>query len=438
MQRIDALICPRWTIRVAPGAFVEHDLAVAVDDGRIVAILPEREATESFSPVARHDRPGHVLLPGLVNAHCHAGMTLLRGYGEGLPLERWLSERIWPAEGRWVSREFVADGTRLGIAEMLRGGVTCFSDMYYFPDVVGEAALECGIRAVLGMIALDAPTPWAATPEEYIHKGLAVHDRFKGEPLITTTFAPHAPYTVGDATLRRIRQLADELDVPVHTHLHETVSEVADAVAATGRRPLERLAELGLVTPALIGVHATQLTDADIACLAESGASIVHCPRSNMKLASGGCRVAALRSAGVNVALGTDSAASNNRLDMWSELQQAALLANHVAQSATALSAAAAIEMATIDGARALNRADEIGSLVPGKAADLVCVRLEDLAHEPVLDPLAALVYSAARTDVTDVWVAGEHLVAGGEHTRIDTNALVGAARQWGERLVRE
>jgi 5-methylthioadenosine/S-adenosylhomocysteine deaminase len=438
MQRIDALICPRWTVRVDPGAAVETDLAVAVNDGRIVAVLPASEASARFAPVARHERPGHVLLPGLVNAHCHAAMTLLRGYAEGLPLEGWLNDRIWPAEARWLSREFVADGTRLAIAEMLRGGVTCFSDMYYFPDVVGEVALECGIRAVLGMIALDLPTPWAATPEEYIHKGLAVHDRFNGEPLITTTFAPHAPYSVGDETLQRIRQLADELDVPVHMHLHETAREVADAQRATGQRPLERLAALGLVTPALIGVHATQLTRGDIGILAEGGVSIVHCPRSNMKLASGACPVAELRRAAVNVALGTDSAASNNRLDLWSELQAAALLGNHVAGDATAISAAAVIEMATINGARALNRADEIGSLAPGKAADLVCVRLDDILQQPILDPLAALVYSAARNDVTDVWVAGEHLVAGGEHTRLDTGAVAAAARQWGERLSKE
>lgn len=438
MQRIDALICPRWTIRVEPRVEVERDLAVAIDGGRIVALLPEPEATARFAPKARHDRPNHVLLPGLVNAHCHAGMTLFRGYADDLPLERWLEQRIWPAESRWISAELVADGTRLAIAEMLRGGITCFSDMYYFPVAVGEVALECGMRAVLGMIALDFPTAWAANADEYVHKGLQVHDQFKGETLITTAFAPHAPYSVGDATLKRIRQLADELDVPIHMHLHETQAEVAAAERSTGQRPLARLAALGLVTPALIGVHATALTRDEIDLLASGGASVVHCPRANLKLASGACPVAALRAAGVNVALGTDGAAGNNRLDLWSEMGTAALLAKHVSADATALPAAAVIELATINAARALNLADEIGSLTLGKSADLVCVDLSRPALRPVLDPLSQLVYAAERSDVSDVWVAGEHLLSGGEFARLDAEAIAARADDWAARLARE
>jgi 5-methylthioadenosine/S-adenosylhomocysteine deaminase len=307
--------------------------------------------------------------------------------------------------------------------------------MYYYPDVVGEVAAEAGMRAVLGMIALDFATAWAADADEYLRKGLEVHDRFRSEPLLTTAFAPHAPYSVGDATLTHIRRLADELEVPIHMHLHETAAEVAEAVAATGKRPLARLDALGLVTPALIGVHATQLDAAEIGLLATAGASIVHCPRSNLKLASGACRVADLQGAGVNVALGSDGAASNNRLDLWSELQTAALLAKHVAGDATALPAAAALEMATINGARALNLADEIGSLVAGKAADMICVDLSGIEHQPLLDPLSQLVYSASRHDVTDVWVAGEHLVANRSPTRLDVAAIAAAAERWGRRL---
>lgn len=436
MQRIDALIRPRWTIRVEPRVVVEEDLALAIDGGRIVAVLPADEAERRFAPAARHDRPNHVLLPGLVNAHVHAAMSLFRGLADDLPLERWLEERVWPSEARWIGPELVADGTRLAIAEMLLGGITCFSDMYYYPDVTGEIAAASGMRAVLGMIALDIPTAWARDAEDYIRKGLEVHDRFKGEPLITTAFAPHAPYSVGDATLVRIRQLADELDVQIHMHLHETAAEVAAAVAATGRRPLERLQALGLVTPALIGVHATQLERAEIEALAVAGASVVHCPRSNLKLASGACPVAELLRAGVNVALGTDGAASNNRLDLWAELQTAALLGKHAAGDATAVPAAAAIAMATINGARALNLADEIGSLVAGKAADVICVNLSGIALQPVLDPLSQLVYSASRHDVSDVWVAGEHLVAGRELVRLDTAAISDAAERWGRRLL--
>jgi 5-methylthioadenosine/S-adenosylhomocysteine deaminase len=435
MQRIDALICPRWTIRVEPQVAVETDLAIAVDAGRIVAVLPRAEAGARFMPDARHDRSQHVLMPGLVNAHCHAAMSLLRGFADGLPLSSWLEERIWPAESRLVSAEFVADGTRLAIAEMLRGGITCFADMYYYPEVVGEVALECGIRAALGMIALEFPTPWADGPDEYIRKGLAVHDRYKGEALITTTFAPHAPYSVADATLKRIRKLADELDVPVHMHVHETANEVDDLVAATGRRPFARLESLGLVNPSLMAVHATQLDAREIDSLAEAGASVVHCPRANMKLASGACPVAQLRRAGVNVALGTDGAAGNNRLDLLAELSTATLLGNLVAKDATAVSAAAAIEMATINGARALNLAGEIGSIVPGKAADLICIALDDVALQPILDPLSLLVYAAGREHVSDVWVGGAHLVSAREHVRLDTAAIRAAADSWAERL---
>jgi 5-methylthioadenosine/S-adenosylhomocysteine deaminase len=362
-------------------------------------------------------------------------MVLFRGLADDLPLEIWLREKIWPAEVRWVGPELVADGTRLAIAEMLRGGITCFADMYFHPDVTGEVAAEAGMRAVLGILALEFPTRWAKDAEEYLRKGLEVHDRFKGEPLITTSFAPHAPYSVGDETLTRIRRLADELDLPVHMHIHETAAEVAEAVAATGRRPLARLAELGLVTPSLIGVHATELSADEIGLLATSGANIVHCPRSNLKLASGLCPVSKLLDAGVNVALGTDGAASNNRLDLWSELQTAALLGKHGAGSATALPAPQALRLATINGARALGLAGEIGSLAPGKAADVICVDLSGVEHCPLLDPISQLVYAASRHDVTDVWIAGEQLVADRTLLRLDVDEICAAAERWGRQL---
>lgn len=414
----------------------EQGLAVAVDNDRIVDVLPAERALERYEPDALHERREHVLLPGLVNAHCHAGMALFRGFADDLPLDRWLNERIWPAEARWVTPEFIADGTRLAVAEMLLGGVTCFADMYYFPDVVAEVAIETGMRAAVGMIALEFPTPWAGNADEYISKGLEVRDRHKHDPLVTTTFAPHAPYTVGDDTLGRIRSLADELDVPIHTHVHETASEVATAVAETGQRPLERFAALGLVTPALMAVHATQLTAAEIEQLALAQASVVHCPRSNLKLASGACPVQALAQAGVNVALGTDGAGSNNRLDLFSELELAALLGKLVADDATAVPAGQALAMATINGARALGLADVTGSITPGKAADLTCVDLSGIAEQPMLDALSHLVYSASRAQVTDVWVAGEHLVSGGTLERMDEAAIIEASRRWADRLV--
>jgi 5-methylthioadenosine/S-adenosylhomocysteine deaminase len=435
MQSIDALICPRWTLRVEPEVIAEEGLALAIDAGRIVDVLPIDEADQRYRPRARHDRPNHALLPGLVNAHTHSPMALFRGFADDLPLEIWLHEHIWPAEARWVGPELVADGTRLAIAEMLAGGVTCFSDMYFHADVTGAVAAEIGMRAVLGMIVLDIPTPYAKNADEYLRKGLEIHDRIKAEPLLTTAFAPHAPYSVGDTTLAHIRRLADELERPVHIHVHETAAEVASAEASTGRRPLARLADLGLVNPGLIGVHATTLTKGEIELLATAGANVVHCPRSNLKLASGLCPVAALLRAGVNVALGTDGAASNNRLDVWAEMETAALLAKQVAGDAAAVPAAQALRMATINGARALGLAGEIGSLVAGKAADVICVDLSGVEHHPLLDPVSQLVYAASRHDVTDVWIAGEQLVADRTLLRLDVAEVCAAAERWGRRL---
>jgi len=426
MQRVDALIRPRWTVRVEPQVRVEERLAVAVDDGRIVAVLPVDEADRTFVAGARHDRPHHVLLPGLVNAHTHAAQSLLRGLASDLPSERAL-ERVASAEARWLGTEFVADGTRLAIAEMLLGGITCFADMSEQADVVAEVASESGVRSVLGMVVRDA--------NEGLHKGLELRDRLKGDPRIRSAFAPWSANDASDATLARIRQLADELEAPVHTQLHETDAEIGASVARFGLRPLERLRKHGLVTPSLIAAHANRLEPAEIDALATAGASVVHCARANLKLANGACPVAALLRAGVNVALGTDGAASSDRLDIWAEMQTAALLAKHVAADSAAVPAAAALAMATINGARALGLDGEIGSLVAGKAADVVCVDLGRLELAPVLDPLARLVYAASSRDVSDVWVAGEHVVTDFELLRLDRDAIAAAAAAWGRRL---
>ena len=434
-QPIDALICPRWTIAVEPDSAARQGLCLAIRSGKILELLPREQALDRFAPQAVCERPEHVLMPGLVNAHTHAAMTLMRGYADDLPLDAWLKQKIWPAEMRFATPEFVVDGARLAVAEMLRGGVTCFADMYFYPQSTAQVATDSGIRLVAGMIALEFPTPWAANAAEYLRKGLAVHDAYRSEPLVSTMFAPHAPGTVADDTLNRIRRLADQLDVPVQMHLHETAAEVREAVSETGRRPLQRLFELGLVNPGLMAVHATQLTAEEIALLARHGCSVVHCPRSNLKLASGACPVADLVAAGVNVALGTDGAASNNRLDMWAEMDSAALLGKLVAGDASALPAPTMLEMATINGARALGLDEIIGSIRPGKSADVICVRLNDLGTCPVLDPVSQLVYAAGREHVTDVWVAGEHLLRDGVLTRMETATICRTADQWVSRI---
>jgi 5-methylthioadenosine/S-adenosylhomocysteine deaminase len=319
----------------------EH--AVAVRDGRIEAVLPAREALERFDGYEEVALQSHALIPGLVNAHTHAAMSLMRGLADDLPLMRWLQEHIWPAESRHVSPEFVADGTRLACAEMLRGGITCFNDMYFFPEASLDAALAAGLRSAHGAIVIEFPSAYAADPADYLRKGLELRDRRREEPLASFCLAPHAPYTVSDETLKKVATLAAELDLPVHIHLHESEHEIERSLAEHGVRPLERLRRLGLVTPNLIAVHAVHLEPAEIELLARHGCSVVHCPSSNLKLASGFAAVSAMLAAGINVALGTDGAASNNRLDMFQEMRTAALLAKAVARSAEAMPAHAAL-----------------------------------------------------------------------------------------------
>lgn len=435
MQAADLILAPRWIVPVEPAGQVLADHALVVRDGLIVAVLPRQQAVATFRATCLLERPDHVLMPGLVNAHTHAAMSLFRGLADDLPLEVWLREYIWPAETRWVAADFVRDGAELAMLEMVRGGTTCFSDMYFFPDIVGLAAIDHGLRTCIGMIVLEHPTIWATSADEYISKGLAVHDQFRGQPLIRTTFAPHAPYTVSDESFRQIRMLADELEAPITMHVAETATEVSESCRDHGRRPLRRLDDLGLVSPLLAAVHVTQIDDREIALLASRGATVVHCPESNLKLASGFCPVGRLLASGVNVALGTDGACSNNDLDMFGEMRTAALVAKAVAGDARTADAASVLTMATLGGARALGLADTIGSLVPGKQADLICVDLSAPATQPVHHPISQLVYAASRDQVSDVFVAGRQLLADGVPTMVDASAIVGRAAVWQQKL---
>jgi 5-methylthioadenosine/S-adenosylhomocysteine deaminase len=435
MQAIDSLIHARWIVPVEPDATVYEQHSLAVNEGRILEILPVQQARDTYSAAVEHDLDQHLLIPGLVNAHTHAAMTLLRGIADDLPLEEWLSRHIWPAESRWVNEDFVHDGTQLAIAEMLRSGTTCFNDMYFFPDVTARVAAHSGIRACVGMIVLDIPTVWAQDADEYISKGLAVHDRYRGDPLIRTLFAPHAPYTVSDKPLEHIRVLADELDIGIHMHVHETADEIDKAVELTGKRPLARLQDLGIASPALLAVHMTRLTTDEISQYAASGGHIVHCPESNMKLASGLAPVAELSRAGVNVALGTDGAASNNDLDMLGEMRSAALLGKAVSGDASALPAAAVLRMATLNGAQALGLGEQTGSLTPGKWADLTAINMDTLETRPLYDPVSQLVYACSREQVTDVWVAGQHLLKERRLTTLDGNEILERAHAWQEKI---
>ncbi len=433
-MQIDTLISAKWVIPVEPHGVVHPDYAIAIHDGRIIDLLPAKEAAR-YQPSTRIDLPGHALLPGLINAHGHAAMSLMRGIADDLPLMDWLTQHIWPAEQKFVNAEFVYDGSLLACAEMLRGGTTCFNDMYFFPEETARAAEYAGMRAVVGLIVINFPSAWAQDADEYISKGIDLHDRLRNNPLITTAFAPHAPYTVADAPLERLRTLAEELDIPIHIHVHETAHEVAESEKELRLRPLARLEGLGLLNPHLVSVHMTQLTDNEIAHYASSGAHVVHCPESNLKLASGFCPLHKLLKAEVNVALGTDGAASNNDLDMFGEMRSAALLAKAVANDASAVPAEDVLRMATLNGARALGLEQEIGSLEPGKAADLIAVDLSGIETEPVYHPVSQLVYATGRERVTDVWVAGKHVLKGRELTTLDTAAILDKARQWQHKL---
>jgi 5-methylthioadenosine/S-adenosylhomocysteine deaminase len=431
----DTLMLPDWVVTVDADDRVLTDHAVALRDETIVALLPTADAKAQWPHAEVHALPGHALMPGLVNAHTHAAMSLLRGMADDLPLMQWLQDYIWPTEGRWVDEQFIHAGAGLAFAEMLRGGTTCINDMYFFPEVTARLAEEIGLRAVIGMIVLDFPTPYADGPDQYIQKGLALHDRYRGHALIRTAFAPHAPYTVSDEPLARISTYANELEVPIQMHVHETRGECDGAVDSDGRRPLARLEALGLLSPAFSAVHATDLTAEEIAAFAHSGAHVVHCPESNLKLASGFAPVQRLHEAGINVALGTDGAASNNDLDLLGEMRTAALLAKAVGGDAQAVPATQALRMATINGARALGLGEVTGSIEVGKAADLVAVDLNPIDTQPVFDVVSQLVYTAGRHQISDVWIAGRQQVRAGQLVRLDTADIGQRARAWRDRI---
>lgn len=434
-QSCDLLIEAGHLIPVQPADVVLADHAVAIADGRILDVLPRSEAAARYCAAQTVSRPQSVLIPGLVNAHTHNPMSLLRGVADDLPLKVWLQQHIWPIEAAVMGPEFVADGVRLAIAEMLRGGTTCCNENYFFPDVQASVYKQHGFRARIGLPVIDFPTAWAASDDEYFDKGCEVHDQWRGDALISTAFAPHAPYTVNDANFEQVRMLADQLDIPVHLHLHETAQEVQQSIEQHGQRPIARLERLGLINDRLIAVHMTQLTEAEIALCAERGVAVVHCPESNLKLASGFCPACALARAGVDLAIGTDGAASNNDLDMLGELRTAALLSKAVADDAVGLDAHAALRAATLGGAKAMELDAQIGSIEPGKQADLACIDLSPLETQPLHNAISQLVYATGRHQVSDVWIAGKRKLDQRVLVDVDEAGVLANARQWRERI---
>ncbi|NMX92954.1 MULTISPECIES: TRZ/ATZ family hydrolase [unclassified Pseudomonas] len=431
---LDLLLLPSWLVPVEPAGVVLKAHALGIRDGRIAFIGPRAQALKLAAHEVR-ELPGVLLSPGLVNAHGHAAMTLFRGLADDLPLMTWLQQHIWPAEAKWVDETFVRDGTDLAIAEQIKGGISCFSDMYFFPKVASERVHNSGLRAQIAIPILDFPIPGAANADEAIRQGVELFGDLKHHPRIKIAFGPHAPYTVSDATLEKVRVIAEELDAAIHMHVHETAFEVQQSVEQYGERPLARLGRMGLLGPRLQAVHMTQISEDDLALLVESNSSVIHCPESNLKLASGFCPVERLWQAGVNVAVGTDGAASNNDLDLLGETRTAALLAKAVAGSASALDAHRALRMATLNGARAMGLEAEIGSLEVGKAADIVAFDLSGLAQQPIYDPVSQLIYATGRDCVKHLWVGGKQLLDDRQLTRMDEQQLSATAAAWGRRI---
>jgi 5-methylthioadenosine/S-adenosylhomocysteine deaminase len=435
MQQVDTIIDARWIVPVRPAHQVLHHHSVVIRAGDIAAILPTPEAHAQYAASRVITLGEHVLIPGLINLHTHAAMNLMRGLADDLPLMEWLQQHIWPAENRHVSTQFVHDGTLLACAEMLRGGITCFNDMYFFPDAAAEAVLKSGMRAAIGLITLDFPTAYASDADTYLHKGLAIRDQFSAEPLLSFSLAPHAPYTVSDKTLDKVLTYAEQLDLPIHIHLHETQDEIQQSLKQYQLRPLQRLQNLGLLIPNLIAVHAVHLKPDEMATLAREGCHVAHCPTSNLKLASGIAPAHAMMEQGINVGLGTDGAASNNRLDLFQEMRLAALLAKGVSGKADKLPAFEALEMATLNGARALGLDHRIGSLEPGKAADMTAIRLGNLETMPCYDVISHLVYAVGREHVTHVWVNGVPVVENSSLLTLSQHQLSAQAALWQERI---
>ena len=439
-QSVDLIIEARWLLPIIPRNKLLEQQSVVILSGKIIDICGFAEASQQYDPQERIQVGEHVLMPGLINLHAHAAMNLMRGIADDLPLMPWLEQHIWPAEQKLLSANFVYDGTLLACAEMLSGGITTFSDMYFYPEAAAEASIKIGMRANLGLVVLEFSTQYANSAESYIDKGTQARDQFKNQSLITFSFAPHAPYTVTDATFEQINTLSAQLNIGLHTHLHETLTEIAQSEQAHGMRPIERLAKLGLLDATTTLAHCVHLNDIEIQLLAEHGCSIAHCPTSNLKLGSGIAPIAKCVAQGINVGLGTDGAASNNRLDLFAEMRLAALLAKGSNYDATAISAFQALEMATINGAKALGLDEQIGSIEIGKLADLTAVKLSDINMQPCFDPVSHLVYVAGREQVSHVWVNGDLKYykpnsSEGVYNHVEPQELLDIVAKWQNKL---
>ncbi|RDI44809.1 TRZ/ATZ family hydrolase [Aquicella lusitana] len=435
MEKIDHLIHAKWIITCEEAQALLENHALAIRDDKILAILPSKDAERKYQATSVHHYSSHAVMPGLINSHTHLAMNAFRGLADDLDLMDWLNHYIWPSESKWVSQELVYDASLLAMGEMIRGGITCFNDMYFFMGATAEAADLSGLRAHIGMTIIDVPTAWAKTPEEYFAKALEFYHQYKDKKRITPTLAPHSTYTVSTEHLIKAKEIADTHRLKINIHLQEAPAEIQQSLEKYHKRPLERLQEIGMASPDLIAIHMTQVNDNDFDILQKTKPSIVHCPESNMKLVCGGCPVEKLTRLGINVALGTDGAASNNDLDMFSEMRTAALLGKTVANDPKAVSAEKVIKMATLNGAKALGIDHLTGSLAPGKAADLIAIDLEQIETLPLYHPISQIVYASSRYQVAHVWVAGKQLLKNRELLTLNEKELLNKAQYWGKKI---
>ncbi len=437
MQTVDKLISARWIVPIEPLNQVLENHSIAIDQDQIAGILPTENAEQHYQAKEHIELPDHALMPGLVNAHTHSPMTLFRGLADDLDLMDWLNKHIWPAEAEIIDEASVTTGTRLAIAEMIRGGTTCFNEHYMFPNIIAEVAKEAGMRCCVGLITMDVSNKWAKDGVEGLQKGLDIYSNAKSHPLITWSIAPQGPYTTTDETFLKIKTAAKETGLPIHIHLHETRAELNIDLQQYGKRPIKRLHDLGLLSDKLIAVHMVHLTDDEIQIIKEHGCQVVHCPDSNFKLASGIAPITKMMDAGINVAIGTDSAASNNDLDMFGELRLSTFAAKVESQNPTTQPAAIALQMATLNGAKALGLDHKIGSLKPGKAADIIAIDLASYLTQPIYNPISHLAYAANRLQVSDVWIAGQRLLEKGKLTQLDINTTLAQTHSWADKIRR-
>jgi len=434
MEQFDTLLHPDFVVPIVPHRQVLSAHSVGIKGGTIASVMPRSEAL-ALEASEHIELAGCALMPGLINLHCHAAMSLLRGYADDLPLMTWLQRYIWPTETRFISPDFVRTGSELAIADLLLGGTTTLADQYFFPEVTAEICERAGLRALLTFPVIEVETAWARDAAECIRNGLALRDQYRNHDLIEIGFGPHSTYQVSEGTLSKVAMLAEELEAPIQIHLHETQEEVLSVVEQSGMRPIDLLEKLGVLGPRTQCVHMTALGEQDMDTIATHGAHVVHCPRSNLKLGSGICSVQKLLDRGINVALGTDGAASNNRLSMLGELQTAALIGKTAQGDPKAVDAWTSLEMATLNGAQALGKEHRLGSIEAGKLADLIAVDLSDLQHLPQYDLASSLVYGASGSEVRWSWIGGDCVVRDGQLQTVDYTGMSERVAKWSEQL---